>query len=608
MKFLTNLLIPLALILTFPLKSQDVFQTPHKHESIAFIPNQGQFEGDFSHVIYTPRYAAFITDEGVTLGMSPIEELKAHHDAAHIGNGSFPPVSIFGFSWKFVGHNSDAQTQELGQTGPVRNYFSGAPDNWVSGLRDALELRKLDIYPGIDVLYKLHPRNHLEYDFIVEAGADPSSIEWEISGVDASIKDNQIYYTTPYGMVKEIIPEAYQRIGGKKIPVEVSFEERVGAFGFQVGQYNSQYDLIIDPVLVGATLTGTLGSNNYGHGAAYDIEGNIYSFGIGFGPGLPTSDGAIQSNYEGTGGVNAVINKFTPDASEQIYATYLGKDGTSPHSASANLFGELIVFGTTFDTDFPVTPGAFQDENAGGNDIFVSRLSDDGTSLIASTYLGGSGEDGTNPINTFGYDALRGEVSLDPNGDIFLASASESSDFPMNGNGFSQTLSGNSDGIGAKLSADLSILIWSTYVGGDGDDALLNVRIAENGDVVFSGSTTSDNYPTTAGVYQENDPGSAGEADATLIALSPNGSNVVHATYVGTDQPEQGYFMDLDNDNNVWIYGRTQGSEDWPITDGVFTTGAGDLFISKFNPALSEIQASTIIGAENFGFSGGGAL
>ncbi|MGB6035795.1 MAG: hypothetical protein WBG42_05975, partial [Cryomorphaceae bacterium] len=372
-------------------EAQQITQTQHAHESIAFRPNLGQFEGDFSHVIYTPRYSVFLKAEGFTVGMSPIEALKARHDSAHLHGGEMPTVPQFAFSWKFIGHNSAAAANGEGQTGPLRNYFFGSPDQWISGVKDVKQVRKSEIYPGVDVLYKLHPRNQLEYDFILAPNADPSLIKWELSGVDAEIKGDELVFETPYGFVKEIIPEAYQIISGKKTLVEVSFHKSDQGFGFAVGEYDENFELVIDPVLVGATLTGTTGSQNYGHGAAYDVEGNIFSFGRGFGPGLPTSDGAVQDSFQGTlNVVNAVINKFTPDASEQIYATYLGKDGTLPHSASANLSGELVIFGSTGDTDFPTTPGAFQENSGGGVDIFISRLSSDGTELLGSTYLGGS--------------------------------------------------------------------------------------------------------------------------------------------------------------------------------------------------------------------------
>jgi gliding motility-associated-like protein len=580
--------------------SQQLSQTPHSHESIAFRPNQGQFEGDFSHAIYTPRYAVFLKPEGFTVGMSPIEALKAHHDSVHAYSGETPSVPLFGFSWNFIGHNMAAAANGEGQTGPLRNYFFGSPDQWISGLKDVKQVRKTEIYPGIDVLYKLHPRNQLEYDFIVAPNADPSLIKWELSGVEAEIRGDELVFETPYGLVKEIIPEAYQVISGKKIPVEVSFQKLDRGFGFSVAEYDESFTLVIDPLLVGATLTGSTGDNNFGHGAAYDLEGNIFSFGIGFGSGLPTSDGAVQENYEGNAGVNAVINKFTPDATEQLYATYLGKNGTYPHSASANLSGELVVFGSTDDTNFPTTVGAFQENTGGGTDIFISRLSSDGTELLGSTYLGGSAQDGINPMG-FGYDQYRGEVSLDIEGNIYVASASRSDDFPTTGGAYSGTLNGTADGICAKLSADCAVLFWSTYMGGSGEDAVLNIRIAESGSVVYSGSTNSDDFPTTSGVYQET---LQGASDAILGTLSSNGSVLEYSTYVGTSQADQGYFMDLDNDDNVWIYGTTQGGADWPVTDGVFSVENGSLYITKFNPELTEVQVSTTLGAGGFG--GGG--
>lgn len=575
--------------------------TIHNHQSPAFKPNHGQWEGDFSHLLYTPRYEVYLTPEGFKIAMSPVEALKERHDSAHENFGDLPGVPRFSFSWNFIGHHSGADILDGAETGPIRNYFFGSSDQWVTALRDVKVVSKNAIYPGIDVVYKVHPKNHLEYDFIVAPNADPSQIKWNLSGVEVENLGKELVYETPYGLVKEIIPEAYQMIDGRKVEVEVEFAYDGSHYGFDIlSGYNSNHELIIDPVIVGATLTGSTGENNFGHGATYDQEGNIFSYGIGFGPGLPTTDGVIQEEFEGGGfGVNAVISKFNPDASEQIFATYLGKAGTNPHSASTNLFGDLYIFGTTDDQEFPVTPGCFQDESGGSTDIFISRLSPDGTELIASTYLGGSSVDGVNSVIITSYDNLRGEISLDFEGNVYVASTSRSADFPINGNAFSSELNGPSDGICARLTPDLSVLSWSTFLGGDQDDSALNVRVAENGNVVFSGSTRSLDYPATPGAYQVSAPGND-DADAVLGVLSPDGSELLHATYVGTSSDEQGYFMDLDNDDNVWIYGRTlgDGGNDWPITDSVFTTDSKGLFVTKLNSSLSEILTSTAIGPD----------
>ncbi|MGB6036561.1 MAG: PKD domain-containing protein, partial [Cryomorphaceae bacterium] len=217
---------------------------------------------------------------------------------------------------------------------------------------------------------------------------------------------------------------------------------------------------------------------------------------------------------------------------------------------------------------------------------------------------GGSNADGRNPMG-FGNDQFKGEVSLDSEGNIYLASASSSDDFPVSDGAYSDVLNGTTDGLCAKLSPDLSVLFWSTFIGGSGEEGMLNVRIAENGNVVFSGSTFSQDFPTTAGVYQEAPQGDENDADAVLLTLSPDGTNLVHSTYVGTSLADQGLFMDLDNDDNVWVYGTTQGGTDWPVTDGVFSVENGTLFITKFDPELTGVQTSTTIGTEGFG--GGGA-
>lgn len=589
----------IAAISTSAQNPKDVFAHAHKQQD--FRPNQGQWEDDFSHVIYLPRYAAFLTPSGLAFGMNPIEDLKNYHDDFLVTAGTDADLTIssFGFNRTYTGCNTAASIQHVKESNLIRNYFLGNdPDKWVSSLRDAAEVIKKDVYPGIDIHYKTSKKGFLEFDYILAPGADHTSIRWYYEGVDPKIENNEIVFTTPYGTVRERIPSAYQEINGRKVEVQVSYVSDGKYFSFEPGDYNPEYTLVIDPEIVAATLTGTMGSDNYGHGATYDEAGNIFSFGRSFGPGLPTSPGVVQPAFAGTWTENAAINKFNPDGTQQIFATYLGgsNNQTLPHSAVTNIFGDVFIFGSTLANNFPVTAGAAQTNFGGDVDIFISRISPDGTTLIGSTYLGGSGNDGRNQL-AFGYDTFRGEVSLDAEGNVYVASASGSSNFPVSSGAYSNALNGPSDALVAKLDGSLGSLAWATFLGGTGHDMAYGVRVADNGNVVVSGGTAGNNFPASPDAVQPSAQNTT-SANGYAAVFNLQGSQLLHATYLATEGVDHVFFVDLDNSDDIWVYGSTTDGENWPVTEGVFATLEKSLFITSLNPELSEIIVSTCIGQE----------
>lgn len=600
----------LPLILSFFLSIQLFGQSnldvhSHNHDEPAFRPNKGQWGDGFSHLVFLKKYEAYLTSDGLVLGMSPIEALLAYHDALHdnVEPENAPAIPRFSYSIVYDNINTDAVIEEQEASTLYRNYFLGEQSNWVSRVHDFKSVIKKDIYPGIDLAYKVTKRSNLEFDYILEPGADPSLISWSYKGVEPRISDGKISYETPYGLVEEVIPEAYQNINGRKVPVNIDFKQNASTFYFQIAEYDSDYELIIDPVIIASTLTGTVGDNNFGHGGTYDEEGNIFSYGRNFGSGLPTGDGVIQPDYGG-GGEDVALNKFNPTGTDQIYATYIGGTGNDlPHSTITNLFGDCFVFGTTTSTDYPVVPGAIQSSNAGGLDIFISRVSADGTEMIGSTYLGGTEMDGRSPVSP-GYDQYRGELSLDQEGNIYLASTTTSDDFPTTPGTYSPNLDGESDGVVAKLSAELSAAFWITTVGGDDNDVAYGVRVKDNGNVVISGATIGDSYPTTAEAFQETANSASGQNGFVSI-LNNSGSQLLSSSFASTSGQDQAFFVDLDNDENIWIYGITNTPGEWPVTEGVFTTESQSMFITQFNPNLSDVTVSTLIGPDvpnGFGF------
>ncbi|MFT4663277.1 MAG: gliding motility-associated-like protein [Gammaproteobacteria bacterium] len=374
------------------------------------------------------------------------------------------------------------------------------------------------------------------------------------------------------------------------------------SFHFPKG-FNNSYALVIDPIVVAATLSGS-SSNNWGFTATYDNEGNIYGGGISFDSGYPTTTGAFQSDHSGPSNSRDIaITKYIPDGSQQIYATYIGgNDNEQPHSMIVDFNSQLSIYGTTESSDYPTTSNAVQTIFGGSSDIVITKLNTDGTALVGSTYLGGNNLDGVNVSGLNSDDANRGEIVLDAQGNIYVVSSSSSTDFPVTNNAFQSENQGNQDVVLMKLNSDLSTLFWATYLGSPSNDTGLGIRVKDNGEVIASGMAGGASFPIGSGGYQEDWPG--GTSSAFVVKLSNDGQNIIHSTFFGSEGGQDyAYFVDLDEDDNVHIYGQTTGVID--ITPNTYFSNVGSRqFLAAFTSDLSTLKYSTVIGLGSgpFGF------
>ncbi|QKG53323.1 gliding motility-associated C-terminal domain-containing protein [Hymenobacter sp. BRD67] len=239
---------------------------------------------------------------------------------------------------------------------------------------------------------------------------------------------------------------------------------------------------------------------------------------------------------------------------------------------------------------------------ASGTDMVIARLSADGGSLLAATYLGGSGNDGIaayNPISTvrqlpqnYG-DALRGDILTDAQGNVYVASVSSSVNFPTSAGSFGRTYQGGScDAVVCKLSPNLNTLLWSGFLGGTAADAAYSVQLDANGNVYVGGGTLSASLPGTATGWQ---PHNAGSVDGFVARIAADGSAVQRATFLGTSSYDQVFFVQLGSDGGVYLLGQTLGS--WPVSPGVYSNAGSRQFIQKLSPDLDKSLLSTVFGS-----------
>jgi autotransporter-associated beta strand protein len=563
---------------------------------MSFEVNQGQTDARVQYLTRGNGYALFLTHEGAVLDLE--------QPSAPVAVPSSAPASITGvaLSMNLMGANPQAAAEGEDLLPGTSNYFIGNDSTqWRTGVANYGRVVYQDVYPGVNLIY-CGNQQQLEYDFTVVPGADPGSIRLSFQGVDRMSLDAQgdLVLHTALGDVLQHAPVVYQDVGGARQAVVGQFvlfgNDEVG---FRVVAYDSTLPLVIDPVLSYSNILG--GGGSYG-GIAVDAAGNAYIT-CGNSGGFPTTPGAFQINSAGDD--DALVVKFNVAGTALVYSTYLGgSDEDDGIVIAVDGAGNAYVAGTTWSTDFPTTPGAFQTSHAsdgGVSDAFVAKLNATGTALIYSTYLGGNRDD------------FAQGIAVDSAGNAYVTGSTASTNFPTTSGAFQSSKIGPMDAFVAKLDAAGAGLIYSTYLGANaqagtydmGTGSCIAVDSAGNAYVV--GNSGSPAFPTTPGAFQISPRGSDNAFDTKLNAA---GTGLVYSTFLGGSDDDEADGIAVDAAGNAYVTGITD-STNFPITPGAFQTSlvsSEDGFVAKLNASGTALVYSTYLGGSDDDWSDGIAV
>lgn len=581
---------------------------------IAFIENKGQWDAS---VLYMARFAGgviYIQQDGVVYEFYQEGETGDRHGApGHQHTAQRLVKESNQVKVAFGGKPQTPRVEAVNITTTQYNFYRGDdPSRWASNARAAQKIVLHEVYPGVDFQFYSQAGN-FKYDFIVQPGADPNQISLEYKGVESVERlGTTALIKTKYRELIEQEPVAWQETAeGKQSPVNCRYKLHNNELRFALpGGYDREQTLIIDPVLIFSTYSGSF-EDNWGFTATYDDEGNFYSGGMVNGAGLssPTGGPFVGESY--AGGQDVAILKYDSTGRELRYATILGGSYSDvPSSMIVTPQGKLLILGVTGSPDYPSTPGAFDRTFNGGEsrndnisgftyplgaDMFIARLSPEGI-LESATFLGGNREDGvkfSNNVLTKNYgDQFRGEINTDAAGNAYIASVTNSFNIPLAAPVQTVYQGGDSDGAFFKLNADLSDLLIGTYLGGSGDDALYTVKLNTRGEILVAGGTGSSNLPmpdTTALLTDWS-----GQEDGFIYKIAPEGGSLVTGTYVGTSLHDQIFIIDVDSSDYVYTFGQT--TADWAVVGDVYSESLGKQFITKISPDLDSLAWSTKFG------------
>jgi len=574
---------------------------------LTFEANQGQTDPRVKFLAHGHGYSVFLTSGQMVLDLRPsaVTVNAGKNSAAANQKATDAVIQI-----NMVGANPNPKMvgEEL-QSGKV-NYFIGKdPKKWQTNVSIYKQVRYKDVYPGIDLVYYGN-QLRVEHDFVLAAGADPRLVEMEVKGADGlSVAANgDLVLQKASDEVRLLAPVLYQEFHGMQVPVTGGYRVSNSTHvSFTVGAYDKTKPLVIDPVLVYGTFLGGL-ADDEGVGIGVDSNGSAYVVGWTQSSNFPLAG----QNGPPPGGQSGFVAKLDVSGSSLIYADYVGGNSeTNPSAMALDSSNHVFLTGYTYASDFP-TVNAYQGTQPGSPSGFITEISADGSALLYSTYLGGSGPN------------YPSSVGLDGSGNVYAAGTTYSLDFPVV-NAFQATASANSQGyFGSygfltKIATDGSAPVFSTYYAGSANvvescyygpcwpapyTSIAGVAVDGSGNAYVSGTTNTYDFPVTDGAYQttnatDYDPqiGFVGEFSSSGI--------LVYSTYFAAVESNYDFGISaiaVDTAGSAYIVGYIEpGTGAFPYTTPNLCdptqSGCSWGFITKFDPTGSFLVYATNLAA-----------
>ncbi len=526
---------------------------------VVFEANDGQVDAEVKFLSRGPGYTLFIATAETILADRRTGEL----------------VRL-----RLVGARKDPEVAGLEPLPGRSHYFIGQnPARWRTNVPTYARVASLEVYPEIDAVYRADAAQRIEQDFLVKPGADLDAIRLELVGAGAITIDGagDLVLGSEQGNVRLTRPVAYQDIDGTRREIPAAWVLRgPREAGFRVGPYDRSVLLVIDPVIMWATYLGGSG-NDLAFGVALDRAGNTFVTGETSSIDFPTTGTSALA-----GGTDVFVTKLDSSGDFLFYSVYIGGSGSEGGRAIAvDASGNTYLTGFTDSPDFPTTVGALQPGPGGDLDGFVVKLDATGA-IIYATYLGGADA-----------DAALG-LSVDADGRAHVAGGTRSSDFPTV-NALQPAPGGGTCGIApdvfpcrdafvARLDHLGTELEYSTFLGGQDDDAANAIAVDGTGNAYVTGFTLSADFPATPGSLQ---PTPRGGPDAFVARVNADAS-LGWSTYLGGSGSDTASGIALDRAGRPYVVGSTSSSN-FPATEGDSFSGVTEGFAVKLDTAGASI-------------------
>lgn len=530
------------------------------------------------------------------------------------------------------------------------NFYMGSnPDQWRTGLINYAQVVFSDLYPGIDLVYYRSSQG-LKYDWRVEAGADPSVIRERYDDAEVQLDDDGglSLGATSGGGLDQAPPICLQDSSVVTCSYQLILnDEQANILSYSIGSYDRTRTLIIDPLIFSTFLGGD--DWERANDLVIDEHSNVYITGYTGSPFYPTTAGALEYSYQG-GSHDVFVTKLSSDGKRLIYSTFIGGDDEDrANSIVMGSGGDLYVAGRTLSSDFPVSDGAHDRVRNGSSDAFVLRLDLESGELVYSTLLGGEdyedlfdlevdergaaavtgltgsydfpvvGSDASShhePPDIFvsrlspdgsslelstvigaeGFDSPTALV-LDANGTVWVVANTDSQEFSTTPDAYDASFNGGKDVVvlGVNLTGST---IYATYLGGVDNDEARDLMVDGQLRLLITGSTSSDDFPTTDGAISRV---LNGDGDVFVLELRPGNETLSWSTLVGGSGIEGGETLARDELGNVYVGGFTD-SQDFPTSGMGHDTdlnGETDVLVFRTDPLGTRLSYATFLGGSD---------
>lgn len=579
---------------------------------LAFEPSRGRTGADF--VARSAAGTAQIGSSGAELTL-----------------GEGPRASTIGL--RVVGGARREPSTRERLPGVVNDLRGDDHSRWRTHLPTFERVRYSRVYPGIDLDWH-GTQGRLEYDFRVAPGADPGRISMRIAGADRVrlARDGDLVLGARGESIRQAAPVAYQRGRNGRTPVNARFELRGHTVSLALGAYDRSRPLVIDPVVLDySTYLGGNGAER-ANGIAVDSTGAAYLTGRTLSTDFNTA-GPVEP---ATGRGDVFVSKLNPAGSAVVYSTYLGGNGDdSGNGIAVDATGAYIV-GTTESTDFDTVNPALPNGDAGIADPFVAKLNPAGDGLIYSTYLGGpfafaaggGNSAGPGPFEKKAGAADEGvAIAIDSSGAAYVAGSTQAANFnyPDGTTPAAYTIEGDtsekqptgsctrtdgtctevpssmtSDAFVTKLAPAGNQIAYTTYLGGDLGDGATAIAVDAAGSAYVAGATNSPDFDRVGEVEGQNgvyeNNGRRSNFDAFISKLNPAGTQLVYSTYLGGSDFDAAHGIAVDSAGAAYVTGTTDSSDFNQVNAIEGNSNGPDAFVSKLNPAGDALEYSSYLG------------
>jgi hypothetical protein len=500
-----------------------------------------------------------------------------------------------------VGGSPHPQAVGEGEHGAASYYRGNDPAKWIVGVPTWDRARYSSVYPGIDLVYYVDG-GRLEHDFLVAPGADPQSILLRFDGLDQKDRpvvldgEGRLRLATLAGELVLEAPRLYQEVDGEKRNVAGRYQPAgPGRVRFAVGEYDRSRPLVIDPVLVYSSFLGGSGNEAGESYTAADPAGNSIFVNWDFSDDFPLVAPILTTR---PGSFDMVIAKVSADGSHLVYSTFFGgTGGDQPTGLAVDAAGNAYVAGLVFSVDYPVLNAVQPVLGGGGSDFFITKLSPAGT-LVYSTYLGGS---------NFEYDFVSWSsiIAVTPGGTVYLAGGSASADYPQV-HAIQGLTPGDcvyywdpnpqqcQDAVLTVLSPSGQQILYSTFIGGSGDDWTGTLGVDSDGTAYLMGFTGSTDFPLV-NPFQVTD-------GLFIVKIRPDGTPPVYSTRFGAGQMLP-WSIAADAEKNAYIFLSTYTPGLLPVKNAIQPVHGGgghDWYLAKINPRGTGLDYATYLGGTDF--------